>query len=192
MENIRQTKQELLNELYRPYRDHRDCPFATPDRKNVVFGVGNPNAQIMFVGEAPGRDEDAQGEPFVGRSGKLLTSILEQFGLSRGDVFITNVVKCRPPNNRRPLQHEIAACTGHLLEQEVAIIDPRVICTLGSCATESILQHPVKITQLRGQKLDWKGKILIPTYHPAYILRNGTQLPFLAHDIQTAIELAQI
>ncbi|NNN14006.1 MAG: uracil-DNA glycosylase [Acidimicrobiaceae bacterium] len=143
-------------------------------RKNVVFGEGNQNATMMFVGEGPGRDEDLVGRPFVGRSGKLLEKLIEQeTGWDRGEVYIANTVKCRPPNNRNPLPEEIASCEGFLRSQ-VAIVNPTVIVTLGAVASRALLGVNEGIGSLRTQVFDFHGCVLIPTYHPAAALRGGT------------------
>ncbi len=180
-----ENKMALLHNLYAPYKNCNGCHFNMPPITHIVFGEGDPNAKIMFIGEAPGAQEDLQARPFVGRSGKLLTSILEKIGIARADVFITNIVKCRPPNNRKPTPAEIAQSRPLLLEQ-ITIINPRIICTLGSAALEGLLGHPVKITQLRGKPLMWHHTIVIPTYHPAFILRNSKKLPYLIEDITSA------
>jgi uracil-DNA glycosylase len=140
-------------------------------RKQVVFGVGNPKAELVFVGEGPGRDEDEHGEPFVGRAGKLLTQMIEAMGLRREDVYICNVVKCRPPENRLPEKDEITTCSPYLLRQ-LAAISPKVICCLGSCSAQTLLRTNQGITRFRGQWFDFQGAQLIATYHPAYLLRN--------------------
>jgi DNA polymerase len=141
-------------------------------RTQVVFGVGRSDADLMFIGEAPGMHEDRQGEPFVGRAGALLTTLLEGIGRAREHVYIANVVKCRPPNNRDPMPEEIMACKPWLKEQ-IALVDPRVICTLGNFATKLLLGTSTGITRLRGQRFDWRGRVLVPTFHPAAVLRGG-------------------
>jgi DNA polymerase len=141
-------------------------------RTQTVFGVGSRNARWMFIGEAPGADEDRQGEPFVGRAGQLLTKIIEAIGMRREEVYIANVIKCRPPGNRDPLPGEIEACTPWLVEQ-VSSIQPRVIVTLGNFATKFVLQTPRGITSMRGSVYDWHGRSVIPTFHPAAILHGG-------------------
>jgi uracil-DNA glycosylase family 4 len=141
-------------------------------RTQVVFGVGDPDADLMFIGEAPGFHEDKQGEPFVGAAGQLLTRMLGEIGLSRDEVYIGNVIKCRPPGNRDPLPEEIEACTPWLVEQ-VSLIQPRVIVTLGNFATKFVLDTTMGITRLRGQVHDWHGRTVIPTFHPAAILHGG-------------------
>jgi uracil-DNA glycosylase len=140
-------------------------------RTQVVFGVGNPQADLVFVGEGPGRDEDEQGEPFVGRAGKLLTQMIEAMGLQRKEVYICNVVKCRPPENRLPEKDEIATCSPYLRRQ-LSVIGPKVICCLGSCSAQTLLQTSQGISRFRGQWFDFEGAKLIATYHPAYLLRN--------------------
>jgi DNA polymerase len=140
-------------------------------RTNAVFGSGNPHAALMFVGEAPGEDEDLQGLPFVGRAGQLLTRIIEAIGLERKDVYIANILKCRPPNNRSPLPTEILACSENVLRQ-VEIIKPRVICTLGKFASQTLLKSVTPITALRGKFQEYYGIKVMPTFHPAYLLRN--------------------
>ncbi len=147
------------------------CKLCGLGRKQIVFGVGNPCADLMFVGEAPGRDEDLQGEPFVGRSGQKLTQIIEAIGLKRPDVYIANVIKCRPPDNRNPEPDEVAACEPFLFRQ-VDFIRPKVIVALGTFAARSLLKTDEPISRLRGRVFDYRGAKLIPTFHPAYLLRN--------------------
>jgi DNA polymerase len=153
------------------------CPHLVSSRKNVVFGVGNPDAQLMFVGEAPGADEDIQGEPFVGRAGELLTKIIQATGLRRGDVFIANILKCRPDTpgqasgNRKPTPEEMATCIPFLHEQ-IDLIRPKVLVALGATAVEGLLGKTIGITKLRGTWKTYRGIPLMPTYHPAYLLRN--------------------
>ena len=140
-------------------------------RTNIVFGVGNPKAELVFVGEGPGHDEDIQGIPFVGRAGKLLTQMIEAMGLKRNDVYICNVVKCRPPENRLPEKDEIATCSPFLMRQ-LGVIAPKVIVCLGACAAQTLLATNAGISKFRGQWFDFHGSKLIATYHPAYLLRN--------------------
>src|SRR5947207_6066735 len=140
-------------------------------RTQVVYGVGNPNADLMFIGEAPGRDEDLQGKPFVGRAGALLTDIIKAMKLTRDDVYIANVIKCRPPENRNPEPDELDACRPHIRRQ-VEIIQPRVIVTLGRFALQSLTEKAFAISDVRGKWLDYNGIKLMPTYHPAYLLRT--------------------
>ncbi len=168
-------KQDLLDALYAPYKKCIQCPLGFLGRTNVVFGEGNPDADLLFIGEAPGKDEDIQGKPFVGRSGKLLNRALSLVGIERESVYITNIVKCRPPNNRTPLPLETSTCMKLFLFNQIKIIRPRVICTLGSIALNSFLGKPLSITKVRGTQIEHDDMIIIPTYHPAYILRNQTQ-----------------
>jgi uracil-DNA glycosylase len=151
--------------------DCRLCKLHTLGRKQVVFGVGNPNADLMFVGEAPGADEDIQGEPFVGRAGQLLTKIIEAIGMKRNDVYIANVIKCRPPGNRNPEPDEVERCEPFLFRQ-IDIIKPKVIVALGKFAAQSLLRTTEPITRLRGREYKFRSAILMPTFHPAYLLRN--------------------
>lgn len=148
----------------------RSCPLHKT-RKNVVFGDGDPRAKLVFVGEAPGYDEDLQGLPFVGKAGKLLTRMIEAMGLSRDNVYICNVLKCRPPENRQPLPEEVAACKGYLSRQ-IEAISPKVICCLGRHAACALLETEDPISKIRGKEIAYKGTILVPTFHPAYLLRN--------------------
>ncbi len=153
----------------------RKCPELVSNRTNVVFGAGVPSAKIVFVGEAPGRDEDIQGKPFVGRSGKLLTKMIREIlGMERERVFIANVLKCRPPNNRNPLSSEIINCEPYLIRQ-IEIIKPKVICALGTFAAQTLLRTDKSISSLRGKFHDYCGIKLLPTFHPAYLLRNPAQ-----------------
>ena len=152
-------------------------------RTKIVFGTGNPNADLMFVGEGPGRDEDLSGEPFVGRAGKLLTDMIKAMGLQREQVYIANVVKCRPPENRLPEKDEITTCSPFLMRQ-IDAIKPKVICTLGSCSAQTLLQTAQGISKLRGEWFDFRGTKLMPTYHPAYLLRNPAAKPEVWKDLQ--------
>jgi uracil-DNA glycosylase len=151
------------------------CPLATT-RTQVVFGVGDPHADLMFIGEGPGRDEDLAGEPFVGRSGKLLDKlVLQELGLDRSRFYIANVVKCRPPGNRDPLPGEIESCSPYL-EGQLALIDPAVVVTLGNFSTRLLLDTTEGITRLRGRSYPFRGGHLVPTYHPAAALRGGAEV----------------
>jgi uracil-DNA glycosylase len=147
------------------------CKLHRLGRKQIVFGVGNPDADLMFVGEAPGGDEDQQGIPFVGRAGQLLTKIIEAIELKREDVYIANVIKCRPPQNRNPEQDEVETCEPFLFQQ-IDIIKPKVIVALGTFAARTLLRTLDPISRLRGRVYDYRGAKLVPTFHPAYLLRN--------------------
>ena len=147
------------------------CKLHTLGRSQIVFGVGNPQADLMFVGEAPGADEDIQGVPFVGRAGQLLTKIIEAIDLKREDVYIANVIKCRPPQNRNPEPDEVEKCEPFLFKQ-IDIIKPKVIVALGKFGAQTLLRTLEPISRLRGRVFDYRGSKLIPTFHPAYLLRN--------------------
>ncbi len=140
-------------------------------RKTLVFGEGNERAALMFVGEGPGYDEDVQGRPFVGKAGQLLTKIIQSIQLERVEVYIANIVKCRPPQNRTPEPDEVSACRPFVLKQ-IEAVRPKIICCLGAVAAQSLLQTAEKITALRGRSFEWQGIRVLPTYHPAYLLRN--------------------
>jgi DNA polymerase len=152
-------------------------------RNKIVFGDGNPKAELVFVGEGPGADEDAQGLPFVGRAGKLLTQMIEAMGLQRKDVYICNVVKCRPPENRLPEKDEVATCSPFLLRQ-IDAIGPKVIVCLGSVAVQTLLETHRGVSQFRGQWLEFRGRKLLATYHPAYLLRNPNAKGEVWKDLQ--------
>ncbi len=155
-------------------------------RKNIVFGVGNPNADLVFVGEAPGADEDAQGEPFVGAAGQLLTKMIEAMGFDRSSVYICNVIKCRPPGNRNPMPDEVAQCEP-FLKQQLAAIQPRMIVALGKFASQCLLQTDTPITRLRGTWGTYEGIQTMPTFHPAYLLRNPDGKRFVWQDLKTVL-----
>ena len=176
-------KTSTLEELRDFIGECTRCKLA-PCRTNLVFGVGNPNAQLMFVGEAPGADEDARGEPFVGRAGQLLTDIIERgMGLSRSDVYICNVIKCRPPDNRNPEPDEVAACEPFLMRQ-IDLVRPRAIVGLGTFAVHAILKIKTPISKLRGNWHELRGIRMMPTFHPAYLLRNPGDKRLVWADIQ--------
>ncbi len=176
-----------LDELRSALGDCERCKLSG-GRTQIVFGTGNPQADLMFIGEGPGADEDAQGEPFVGRAGRLLTDIITKgIGLRREDVYIANVVKCRPPNNRDPEPDEILACQP-FLQRQVALIRPRAIVTLGKFATQCLLETRTPISRLRGQWHDYRGVPLMPTFHPAYLLRNPRDKRVVWGDIQLVME----
>ena len=162
------------------------CKLATLGRKQVVFGVGNPNADLMFVGEAPGADEDVQGVPFVGRAGQLLTKMIEAMGFARNDVYIANVVKCRPPENRNPEPDEIESCEPFLFRQ-IETIKPKVIVALGAFAAKTLLRSADPISRLRGRVYDYHGAQLIPTFHPSFLLRSPGQKKYAWEDLKKAL-----
>jgi len=172
-----------LPELRAAIGDCTRCKLAG-HRTNLVFGVGNPNADLVFVGEAPGRDEDLKGEPFVGRAGQLLTEIITKgMKIRREDVYIANIIKCRPPQNRNPEPDEIASCEPFLVRQ-LAMIRPKVIVALGTFAAQTLLKTRTPITRLRGVWTDYHGIPLMPTFHPAYLLRNPAEKRVVWEDIQ--------
>jgi DNA polymerase len=162
---------EALAAIRADIGDCTRCKLHTLGRKQIVFGVGNPEADLMFVGEAPGAEEDEQGIPFVGRAGQLLTKIIEAIDLRRDDVYIANIIKCRPPQNRNPEPDEVALCEPFLFRQ-VDVIAPKVIVALGKYAAQTLLRTDSPISRLRGRVFDYRGAKLIPTFHPAYLLRN--------------------
>jgi len=162
--------EETIDDLARIAIACTKCRLAGT-RTQVVYGVGNPNADLMFVGEAPGRDEDLKGEPFVGRAGQLLTDIIKAMKLTRDDVYIANVIKCRPPENRNPEPDELEACRP-FIRRQIELIKPRVIVTLGKFALQSLLEKSYSITAVRGQWLEYDGIKVMPTFHPAYLLRT--------------------
>jgi DNA polymerase len=164
------------------------CKLHTLGRKQVVFGVGNPNADLMFVGEGPGADEDIQGEPFVGRAGQLLTKIIEAIGMTRDEVYIANVIKCRPPGNRNPEPDEVERCEPFLFRQ-IDQIKPKVIVALGKFAAQSLLKTTDPITRLRGREFKYRDAILMPTYHPAYLLRTPSAKREVWEDMKRVREL---
>ena len=161
---------DSLVELHRILTNCQLCKLSK-ERTHVVFGVGNPNADLMFVGEGPGADEDAQGEPFVGKAGQLLTKIINSMGFERQDVYIANVVKCRPPNNRNPELDEIEACMP-FLKKQIELVQPKIIMCLGKFAAQTVLNTQIQITKLRGQFQNLNGILVMPAFHPAYLLRN--------------------
>jgi uracil-DNA glycosylase len=175
-------KELTLGDVKKELGDCQRCSLGRV-RTNIVFGEGNPKAEIVFVGEAPGGDEDIQGRPFVGRAGQLLTRIIAAMGLKRDDVYICNILKCRPPGNRNPRPEEIAACEPFLIRQLEAI-NPRVICALGTVAARTLLKTDVPITVLRGKFHAYHGIQLMPTYHPAYLLRNAGAKKQVWEDVQ--------
>ncbi len=164
------TQRDLLADFERIVTACVKCDLAKT-RTQVVYGVGSPDADLMFIGEAPGRDEDLQGKPFVGRAGQLLTDIIKAMNLTRDDVYIANVIKCRPPENRNPEPDELEQCRPHIRRQ-VEIIKPKVIVTLGRFALQSLTEKAYAVSSARGQWLEWNGIKVMPTYHPAYLLRN--------------------
>ena len=185
-------RREALKELFTTARGCVRCPQLASARRNVVFGAGNADADLMFVGEAPGKNEDEQGLPFVGQAGKLLNQLLGEIGLERGDVFIANVLKCRPPGNRDPHPLEIENCQGYLIEQ-VRLIEPKVICTLGNFSTKLLRGDQTGITRLHGREelkmIGERAVRLYPLYHPAAALYTRSMLDVLREDFARIPEL---
>ena len=173
----------MLQDLAKSLHDCQRCKLAKMGRTHVVFGVGNPHASVMFVGEAPGFHEDQQGEPFVGAAGKLLNDLLQSVRLSRSDIYIANVIKCRPPNNRDPEPDEVETCKPFLMQQ-IAMIHPKLVCTLGNWATQTLLERKVGITKVRGQAFYLKDFVLFPLLHPAAALHQGNMLEPLREDFK--------
>lgn len=163
------------------------CNELAQCRHSVVFGVGSPKAEVMFVGEAPGHDEDMQGEPFVGRAGELLTKIIQAMGYKRSDVYIANVLKCRPPQNRTPLPDEVSNCLPYLLAQ-IELIQPRIIVALGATALRALLDVQLGITKMRGHWYNFRGIPIMPTFHPAYLLRNPAAKREVWQDMLAVLE----
>jgi DNA polymerase len=179
---------DLLKTIRLDLGDCTRCKLHGMGRRQIVFGVGNPDAELMFVGEAPGADEDIQGEPFVGRAGQLLTKIIEAIGLRREDVYIANVIKCRPPGNRNPEPDEVMQCEPFLFRQ-IDAIRPKVIVALGKFAAQSLLRTSEPITRIRGREFGYRGAVLIPTYHPAYLLRNPSAKREVWEDMKRVREI---
>jgi DNA polymerase len=183
-------KQKKLELLYGHYVPHTQCPLNKTEQHSLIFGTGDPNARIMLIGEAPGKTEEEQGLPFVGRSGQLLTSILESCGIKRSDIFITNVVKCRPQGNRTPTPLEVEQYK-EILTKQISIIQPFIICTLGSVAIQALLNSKESITSLRGNLTKYGDICVLPTYHPAYILRNMQKKNVFVGDIKKMAAIAE-
>ena len=175
-----------LEEVRKELGDCRRCSLSSL-RKNLVFGEGNPKSELVFVGEAPGGDEDREGRPFVGRAGQLLTKIISAMGLSREDVYICNILKCRPPGNRNPELAEIAVCEPFLIKQLQAIA-PKIICALGTFAAKTLLKKDVPISTLRGRFHTYEGIKVMPTFHPAYLLRNPSSKKQVWEDVQMIMQ----
>jgi DNA polymerase len=177
---------EPLQAIRSDLGDCRRCKLHS-GRTTLVFGVGNPAAELMFVGEGPGAEEDRQGEPFVGKAGQLLTKMIEAMGFRREDVYIANVVKCRPPNNRDPEPDEIAACEP-FLKAQIAAVRPRVVVALGRFAVQTLLRDPTPVSRQRGRWREYEGVRLMPTFHPAYLLRNPAEKKAAWDDLQLVMK----
>ncbi|MGB2678147.1 MAG: uracil-DNA glycosylase [Candidatus Acidiferrum sp.] len=181
-ESVDKIKDDTLLKIREDIGDCTRCKLHK-GRNKIVFGDGSPKAELVFIGEGPGADEDQQGIPFVGRAGKLLTQMIEAMGLRRKDVYICNVVKCRPPENRAPEPDEVTTCSPYLLRQ-IDVIRPKVIVCLGAVAAKTLLETTRGISQFRGQWLEWRGHKLMATYHPAYLLRNPNAKGEVWKDLQ--------
>lgn len=173
---------ETLEDVRMDLGDCRRCKLSER-RKNIVFGAGNPNARLVFVGEGPGHEEDKRGEPFVGAAGRLLTKIIEAMSFTREQVYICNIIKCRPPGNRNPMPDEIKACSP-FLRRQISSIKPDFICALGTFAAQTLLETSVPISKLKGCFHDYMGIKVLPTYHPAYLLRNPGKKRDVWEDMQ--------
>jgi uracil-DNA glycosylase family 4 len=180
--------QEALTAVREDLGDCTRCKLHAQGRQQIVFGVGNPSAEVMFVGEAPGADEDIQGIPFVGRAGQLLTKMIEAMGFKRDDVYIANVLKCRPPGNRNPEPDEIEQCEPFLFRQ-IASIQPKVIIALGAFAARTLLKTQDPISRLRGRVYEYRGSKLIPTFHPSFLLRSPGYKREAWEDLKKALTL---
>ncbi|NKB23335.1 MAG: uracil-DNA glycosylase [Kiritimatiellae bacterium] len=178
--------QDALEKIAKRVSACKNCPLCET-RNRTVPGQGNPSSDIMFIGEGPGADEDRQGLAFVGRAGKLLTKIIDAMGYTRDQVFIGNIVKCRPPGNRTPLPEEMKACMPYLKEQ-IALLKPKAIVCLGATAVKGLFDPKIGITKLRGQWMSFEGIDTMPTYHPAYLLRNPSKKADVWADMKTVLE----
>jgi len=178
---------EALRVIREDLGDCTRCVLHKQGRKQIVFGVGNPEADLMFIGEAPGADEDAQGEPFVGRAGQLLNNMIKAMGLRREDIYIANIIKCRPPGNRTPEREECETCSPFLMRQ-IEVIKPRVIVALGAVAAKTLLAINAPMMELRGRWYDFRGTKLAVTYHPAFLLRDPRQKKEAWKDLQRVMK----
>jgi len=187
---VTKLKEAALKALREEIGDCKRCKLSS-GRKNIVFGEGSPDARLMFIGEGPGREEDLQARPFVGDAGILLTRLIEKMGFRREDVYIANIVKCRPPMNRDPERDEIEICRGYI-EKQIEIINPQVIISLGRISSQTLIGNPaLKMTSTRGRFFDYKGIPLMPTFHPAYLLRNPKDKWLTWSDAQKVLEKLQ-
>ena len=188
-ENDRLDLPETLEDIQGDLGDCQRCCLAEK-RTHIVFGIGDPKARLVFVGEGPGNDEDLKGEPFVGRAGQLLTRIIQAMKLTREQVYICNIVKCRPPDNRNPMPDEIETCSP-FLDRQLMAIKPAFICALGKFAAQTLLNTTTPISQLRGKFHDYMGIPVLPTYHPAYLLRNPEKKRDVWEDVQKLMRALQ-
>jgi len=179
-------KNNSLSDLFKKYKECQKCALGKT-RKNLVFGRGLSNPPVMFIGEGPGADEDAQGEPFVGRAGRLLTKMISAIGIERDDVYITNIVKCRPPDNRNPNPAEISCCLP-IIKQQIEILNPKLIVTLGNIPTKTLIPDVPGITKARGKIKQYEKWTVLPTFHPSYLLRNRSAMPQAWEDFKKITE----
>jgi DNA polymerase len=178
---------EALKIIREDLGDCTRCVLHQQGRKQIVFGVGNPNAELMFIGEAPGADEDIKGEPFVGRAGQLLNNMIKAMGINREDVYIANIIKCRPPGNRTPERDECETCSPFLMRQ-IAVVKPKVIVALGAVAAKTLLAISASMMEMRGRWYDFRGTKLAVTYHPAFLLRDPRQKKEAWKDLQMVMK----
>ena len=183
-------KQAGLEQLREEIGECQRCKLSR-ERKHIVFGEGNPDAALMFIGEGPGKEEDIQARPFVGDAGKLLTRMIEKMGLAREDVYIGNIVKCRPPLNRDPEEDEMKTCSP-FIDRQIEIISPKVIISLGRVSAQTLIATKIPISKLRGKFYEYKGIPLMPTFHPAYLLRNPKDKWLVWEDMQKVLELLKM
>ena len=184
----KENKTTSLTELARKYKSCQRCTLGKT-RTNLVFGSGLSHSTLMFIGEGPGADEDAQGEPFVGRAGRLLTKMINTIGIERADVYITNIVKCRPPENRNPTPAEISCCLP-IIKQQIELLNPKLIVTLGNVPTKALIPDIPGITKVRGRIMQYEKWTMLPTFHPSYLLRNRAAMPLAWDDFKIIPELA--
>jgi uracil-DNA glycosylase len=180
-------KIELIKSLYSIYGNFKNTSLYINGASSIVFGEGSLDSKVMFIGEAPGADEDIQGRPFVGRSGRFLTRIIEECGITRSEIFITNIVKCRPPNNRTPSTIEINKGLKHILQYEIDIVNPAIIAPLGASALRSLIPEATSISSMRGKAFETKYGTVFPIYHPAYVLRNPHAKDTFVNDIKKSL-----
>jgi DNA polymerase len=185
-EKATQSQTLTLADVRKELGDCKRCKLHRT-RKTIVFGEGNEKATLMFIGEGPGYDEDVQGRPFVGKAGQLLTKIIESVNLLREEVYIANIIKCRPPQNRNPEPDEIESCNPFLMKQ-ILVIQPKIICALGTFSAQTLLKTDAKITALRGRFFDLEGIKVLPTYHPAFLLRNPDRKREVWEDMKKIVE----
>lgn len=186
--NKNKFKNRIMHDLYKKYESCQKCELGKT-RLNLVFGNGSSDSQIMFIGEGPGADEDELGEPFIGRAGKLLTKMINSIGIERQDVYITNIVKCRPPQNRNPTSIEISCCLP-ILKKQIELVNPKLIITLGNVPAQTLIPNLPGITKIHGRILQYENWRILPTFHPSYLLRNRSSMPLAWEDFKIIPKLA--